>query len=140
MLREFREFAFKGNVLDLAVAVMLGQAFNLVVQTLVGGMLTPLIGLIGGNPDLSELVVEVNGATFLVGDLVNAVIYFFIVAAVLFAVVKGFRLASLRRDAAEPAAPDERACPYCLEPVPVLAQRCRHCTSILVASPMAGSR
>ena len=130
--REFRDFAFTGSVLDLAIGVVLGSAFNAVVQSVVANLLTPLIGVIGGNSDLVNTTVEIGGAELGVGDLANTAIYFLITAIVLFVVVKAVTLARLRRAPSAPPVPPTRPCRYCLEPVPVMARRCRHCTSVLV--------
>jgi large conductance mechanosensitive channel len=127
--KEFRDFAFTGSVLDLAIGVVLGAAFNALVQAVVGDVLTPLIGLIGGNDDLANTTIDVGGAELRVGDLANTAIYFLVTALVLFAVVKA--VAKVRRQPAAPSRPT-RPCRYCLEDVPTLATRCRHCTSVLV--------
>jgi large conductance mechanosensitive channel len=126
---EFREFAFTGNVVDLAIGVVLGASFNAVVQAVVSDLITPLIGLIGGNTALADTTVDVGGAQLAVGDLANTAIYFLVTALVLFAVVKA--VAKVRRQPAAPSRPT-RPCRYCLEDVPTLATRCRHCTSVLV--------
>ena len=128
--RDFRDFAFSRGILDLAIGVVLGAAFNTLVQAVVADVLTPLIGLIGGNDDLANTVVVLGGAEFAVGDLINAAIYFFVTAVVLYVVVKA--VAKVRRVPPAPTPPTTRPCPHCLEPVAVLATRCRHCTSTLV--------
>jgi large conductance mechanosensitive channel len=126
--KEFRDFAFRGNIVELAVGVALGAAFNAVVQSLVGDLLTPLVGAIGGNVDLAGATVSLAGTEIKVGSVVNTLIYFLLTAMVLFFVVKA--LAKARR--IQPAPPAElRVCPYCCEPVAVVARRCRHCTSDL---------
>ena len=128
--KEFRDFAFTGSVLDLAIGVVLGAAFNALVQAVVGDVLTPLIGLIGGNDDLANTTIDVGGAELRVGDLANTAIYFLVTALVLFVVVKA--VTKVRRVPPAPPPPPSRPCPYCLEPVAVVATRCRHCTSVLV--------
>lgn len=132
--KEFRDFAFKGSVLDLAIGVVLGAAFNAVVQAVVADVLTPLIGVIGGNDNLAAATVNVGGAELKVGDLANTAIYFLITAIVLFLVVKA--VAKVRRVPVVPA-PATHPCRFCLEPVPVAARRCRHCTSDLTDQPLA---
>jgi large conductance mechanosensitive channel len=131
MWRRFKEFAMQGNVIDLAVGVMLGTAFNTVIQAIVRDFLTPLIGLVGGSPDLSDVVLTVNGTKFAVGDLVNTVIYFALVAVVLFALVEAARV--VRRD--KSAGPQQTACPYCCTAIAPAATRCPHCTSDLAPAP-----
>lgn len=134
---EFRDFAFTGSVLDLAIGVVLGAAFNAVVQAVVADVLTPLIGLIGGNTDLAGTTIDLGGAELAVGDLVNTAIYFLITATVLFVVVKA--VAKVRRVPPAPPAPPMRACRFCLGEVPVMAVRCGHCTSVLVEANGAQS-
>ena len=131
MWTRFKEFAMQGNVIDLAVGVMLGTAFNTVIQAMVRDFLTPLIGLIGGSPDLSDVVLTVNGTRFAVGDLVNTLIYFVLVAVVLFALVEAAR--AVRRG--KPAAPVQTPCRYCCTPIAPAATRCPHCTSDVAPAP-----
>jgi large conductance mechanosensitive channel len=112
MIKEFREFILRGNVVDLAVAVVVGTAFTALVNSLVKDVITPLIAAIGGKPDFSGLTFTINGSVFRYGDFLNAVIAFLIVAAVIFFfVVKPLNLLLARRNAAEetlePAAPAE---------------------------------
>ena len=112
MLAEFKAFLMRGNVVDLAVAVVIGAAFGLVIQAFVADIITPIIAAIGGKPDFSDLTFTINGSKFLYGDFINAVISFLIIAAVVFfLVVKPMNLFLARRkqdDApAEPAAPAE---------------------------------
>jgi large conductance mechanosensitive channel len=138
--KEFREFAFTGNVLDLAIGVILGAAFNTVVQAVVTDVLTPLIGIVGGNDDLVGATAQVAGAELAVGDLINKVLYFLITAAALFVTVKTagrFRRqqASIQQDAVQqPTA----LCPECCEPVAPAARRCRWCTSAIQSWSAAG--
>ncbi len=132
--KEFKEFAFRGSVVDLAIGVVIGAAFNSVVQAVVRDLLTPLIGLVGGNDDLANTKITVAGAELAVGDLVNTVIYFLVTALVLFVIVKA--VAKVRRAAPVVEIPT-RPCRFCLEPVPVAARRCRSCTSDLTEAPLA---
>ena len=129
MWKEFKAFAFGGNVIELAVGVMIGAAFNTVVQAVVADLLTPLVGIFGGSPDLAGVVVTVGGADLALGDLANAVIYFLLIAFVLFAVVKATN--RTRRRLFGAPVPVTRSCPRCLEPVAAGARRCRHCTAAL---------
>jgi large conductance mechanosensitive channel len=126
--KEFRDFAFRGNILELAVGVALGAAFNAVVQSLVGDLLTPVVGALGGNVDLAGATVTIGGAVVNIGAVVNTLIYFLLTALVLFFVVKA--LAKARRLPPAPVT-EVRVCPFCCEQVAVAARRCGHCTSEL---------
>ncbi|MDQ2742510.1 MAG: large conductance mechanosensitive channel protein MscL [Chloroflexota bacterium] len=130
MIRGFRDFILRGNVVDLAIAVVIGAAFGAVVTAFVKDLITPLIAAVGGKPDFSKLSFVINKSHFLYGDLINAVLSFLIVAAVIyfFVVVPYTKLMSLRKT--ETAVdPVTRDCPYCLGSVPVKATRCSFCTS-----------
>ncbi len=110
MIKEFREFILRGNVVDLAVAVVIGAAFGAVVAALVADLITPLMAAIGGQPDFSELTFTINGSTFKYGHFLNAVLSFLVIAAVVFfLVVKPLNLLLARRkeEASEPVAPAE---------------------------------
>ncbi len=134
MLKGFRQFLMRGNVVDLAVAVVMGAAFGAVVSALVKDLITPLVAALFGKPDFSALTFEVNGSKFLYGDFINAVVSFLLVgAAVYFVVVLPMNAltARLRRGEAPPD-PTTKKCPECLSEVPIAARRCAHCTSALV--------
>ena len=133
MLKGFKEFVLRGNVLDLAIAVVIGGAFSAVVAAMVKDLLTPLIGAIVGKPDFSALVVTVNGSQFLMGDFLNAVISFLLVAAAIyfFVVAPMNALIARRRRGEAPADPTTKKCPECLSEVPIAARRCAFCTSAL---------
>ena len=133
MLKGFKEFILRGNVLDLAIAVVIGGAFSAVVAALVKDLLTPLIGALVGQPDFSALVVTVNGSQFLIGDFLNAVISFLLVAAAIyfFVVAPMNALIARRRRGEAPADPTTKKCPECLSEVPIAARRCAFCTSQL---------
>ena len=133
MLRGFKEFVLRGNVLDLAVAVVIGGAFGAVVTALVKDILTPLIGAIVGQPDFSALQVSVNGSTFLIGDFLNAVVSFLLIAAAvyLFVVVPMNAVIARRRRGEPPSDPTTKKCGECLSEVPIAARRCAFCTSQL---------
>lgn len=130
MLSGFRAFVFRGNVVDLAVAVVIGAAFGAVITALVKDLVTPIIAALVGKPDFSALVFTINGSRFLIGDFLNALISFVLVAAAIYfvVVVPMEKITALR---AKPEVPALRECPYCLETVPVAATRCRACTSDL---------
>ena len=133
MLRGFKEFILRGNVLDLAVAVVIGGAFGAVVTAMVKDLITPLIGAIVGQPDFSSLVVSVNGSMFLIGDFLNALVSFLLVAAAIyFFVVTPVNALKARRNRGEaPPDPTTKKCPECLSEVPIAARRCAFCTSPL---------
>ena len=133
MLRGFKEFVMRGNVLDLAVAVVIGAAFSALITALVKDLLTPLIGAVVGQPDFSAFVVTVNGSPFLIGDFLNALIAFFLMAAAVyfFVVAPVNALIARRRRGEAPADPTTKKCPECLSEVPIAARRCAFCTSQL---------
>lgn len=144
MLKGFREFILRGNVVDLAVAVMIGAAFGAVVSALVKDLLTPLIAAIVGQPDFSAIQFTVNGSKFLVGDFINALVAFLMVAvAVYFFVVTPMNVIQARRRRGEvPPDPTTKKCPECLSEVPIAARRCAFCAQPLGASaavPYTGS-
>jgi large conductance mechanosensitive channel len=146
MLKEFKEFAVRGNAMDLAVAVILGAAFGAVVTSLVNDVLMPPMGLLLGGIDFKDLFFSLSGASFATlaaakaagapviayGQFLNTVINFVIVAFAVFLLVK--QLNRLQRPAPAPAVPATRDCPYCLTSIPVAAVRCGHCTSDLRAA------
>ena len=133
MLKGFKEFVLRGNVLDLAIAVVIGAAFSAVVTALVKDLITPLIGALVGKPDFSSLVVTVNGSQFLIGDFLNAVLAFVLMAAaVYFFIVAPMNAWIARRRRGEaPPDPTTKKCPECLSEVPIAARRCAFCTSPL---------
>jgi large conductance mechanosensitive channel len=133
MLRGFRDFVLRGNVLDLAVAVVIGGAFGTVVTAMVKDLLTPLIGAVVRQPDFSAFIVTINGSAFLIGDFLNAVIAFLLIAiAVYFFVVLPMNAVVARRRRGEGSAdPTTKKCGECLSEVPVAARRCAFCTSPL---------
>ena len=133
MLRGFKEFVLRGNVLDLAVAVVIGGAFGAVVTALVKDLLTPLIGAIVGQPDFSALTLTINGSTLLIGDFLNAVVSFLLIAAAVyfFVVAPVNALVARQRRGEAPADPTTKKCDECLSEVPIAARRCAFCTSAL---------
>lgn len=129
----FKQFLLRGNVLDLAVAVVMGTAFTAVVTALVKDLLTPLVGAIIGKPDFSALAIEVNGSKLLIGDFINAVISFvMLAAAVYFFIVLPVNalVARMRRGESAPD-PTTKKCPECMSEVAIAARRCAFCTSAL---------
>ena len=133
MLKGFKEFVLRGNVLDLAIAVVIGAAFTNVINALVKDLITPLIGAVAGKPDFSAWVVTVNGSPFLIGDFINAVIAFVLMAAAVyfFVVVPMNAWIERRRRGEAPADPTTKKCPECISEVPIAARRCAFCTSVL---------
>ncbi|HEU5317898.1 MAG TPA: large conductance mechanosensitive channel protein MscL [Chloroflexota bacterium] len=130
----FKKFLLRGNVVDLAVGVVIGAAFGAVVTAFVKGIVTPLIGLLIGAPDFSSLNVEAGGQTFMVGDFVNAVISFVLVAVVVYFLVVVPMNRMLDRFKPAPTAPaPTKDCPECASKIPVAARRCPFCTSVLAA-------
>jgi large conductance mechanosensitive channel len=129
MLNGFKQFLMRGNVVDLAVAVVIGGAFGAVVAALVKDLLTPLIAAIVGQPDFSAIEFTVNGSRFLIGDFINAVVAFLLVAAAIyFFVVAPMNAIIARRRRGEPSAdPTTKKCPECLSEVPIAARRCAFC-------------
>ena len=133
-MKGFKQFILRGNVLDLAVAVVMGAAFGAVVTALVKDLVTPLIAAIVGAPDFSAIVVTVNGSKLLVGDFLNAVIAFVLMAvAVYFFIVLPVNSLTARMNRGEaPPDPTTKKCPECLSEVAIAARRCAFCTSALV--------
>lgn len=132
-MKGFKQFIMRGNVMDLAVAVVMGGAFGAVVTALVKDLITPLIAAIAGKPDFSAIQFEVNGSKFLPGDFFNALISFLLIsAAVYFLVVLPMNalLARIRRGEAPPD-PTTKECPECLSTIPIAARRCAFCTSVV---------
>jgi large conductance mechanosensitive channel len=133
MLSGFRQFLLRGNVIDLAVAVVIGAAFGAVVQALVKDLLTPLIGAVVGSPDFSALEFTVNGSRFPIGEFINAVVSFVLIAAAIyFAVVVPMNaLAARRNRGIAPPDPTTKKCQECLSEIPIAARRCAFCTSLM---------
>jgi large conductance mechanosensitive channel len=130
MLDGFKKFLLRGNVVDLAVAVVIGAAFKEIVDTLVKGLITPLIGVFGAVPDFSALSFSINSSRFLVGELINAIVAFIILAAVIYFIVivpTNRLMARLAPQAPEPQV--TRECPECLSKIPLKASRCAFCTA-----------
>ena len=127
LLQDFKKFLFRGNVVDLAVAVVIGAAFTAVVKALVTDIVTPIIAAILGQPDFENLTFTINGSVFRYGDLLNNVLTFVSIAAVVFFLVVAPINALMARRAEED--PSTKACPECTSAVPLGARRCPLCTS-----------
>lgn len=134
-MKGFKQFMLRGNVLDLAVAVVMGAAFGAVVTALVKDLITPIIAALVGKPDFSNIEFTVNGSKFLIGDFINAIVSFLLIgAAVYFFVVLPVNALMERMRKGQPAPdPTTKACPECLSTIPIGARRCAQCTSVIVA-------
>ena len=129
MLKEFKQFLLRGNVVDLAVGVVIGAAFGTVVSAIVADLLTPFIAAIAKVPDFGGLFFTLNGSKFMYGHLLNTLISFVLVAsAVFFFVVKPMNLLIARTKKEEAVTPTTKKCPECLSDIPLAAKRCMHCT------------
>ena len=140
LIKEFKEFAFKGNVIDLAVAVIIGAAFGKIITSIVDDLIMPVIGLLLGKHDMSDYFISLTGdhydtlaqakaagaATLNYGLFINALVQFLIVAMAIFLIIR--QLNRMTRKPAEVATPSTRDCPQCLSPIPREARRCRFCT------------
>jgi len=149
MLKEFKEFAVRGNALDLAVAVIIGAAFGAIVTSLVNDMIMPPVGLLAGHMDFKDLFLALNGKTYAslsaakaagapvvaYGQFLNTIINFVIVSFAVFLLVK--QMNRFRKPAAAPPAPATKECPFCLSVIPAKAVRCAHCTSDVRANVSA---
>jgi large conductance mechanosensitive channel len=136
MLKDFKKFILRGNVVDLAVAVVIGAAFTGIVNSLVKDLITPLVGAVYKQEQFAKASFTLNGSEFLYGDFINALISFIIVAAVVFFLVVQpvNKLTALsKRKNEEPTEPTSKKCPECLSEVPKEATRCAFCTSKLSA-------
>lgn len=135
MLGGFKQFILRGNVVDMAVGVVIGAAFATVVSAFTRDLLTPLIAAIIGKPDFSAIQFTVNGSAFLLGDFINAAVAFILVSvAVYFFVVTPVNLLVARmRKAPAPADPTTKKCSECLSEIPIDARRCAHCAQPQVA-------
>ena len=127
MFKEFKEFIAKGNVLDMAVGIIMGTAFTAIVNSVVEDLLMPIITGLTAGVDFSELNVNIAGAQLKFGNLINAIITFLIISLVMFSIVKAFN----RNNKEENAEAESKDCPYCKTSIPVEATRCPHCTSEL---------
>ena len=129
-MKGFKQFLLRGNVVDLAVGVVIGAAFGTVVNAMVKGLLTPLIAAVVKQPDFSAISFTIRGSKFLVGDFVNSVVSFVIIAAAVYFVVvlpMNALMARVHREE-KPVQPSTKKCPECLSEIPIEARRCAHCT------------
>lgn len=131
-MKEFKAFILRGNVIDLAVGVVMGVAFGSVVNSLVSDILTPVIGAIFKMPSFDYLAFTINDSPVQIGHLINTIIYFLLTAAaVFFGIVKPMNMLIARSRKEPPADPTTKKCSECLSEVPIAARRCAHCTSQL---------
>lgn len=129
MLSGFKQFILRGNVVDMAVGVVIGAAFGGVVAALTKDLLTPLIALLVGKPDFSAIALTIHGTVFPIGDFINALVSFLLVAAaVYFFVVKPVSVLMARFNPPPTPVPTTKPCPQCLSEIPIAAKRCAHCT------------
>jgi large conductance mechanosensitive channel len=147
MFKEFKEFAVKGNVVDMAVGIIVGAAFGTIVKSLVDDIIMPPVGLLLGNVDFSDLFITLKqgattgpfatlaaakgagAVTWSYGAFLNTIVSFLIVALAVFFLVKGINRLKRQEAAPPPAAPATKECPYCLSAIPIKATRCAYCTS-----------
>lgn len=129
-LEEFKAFALKGNVMDLAVGVIIGGAFQAIVTSLVGDIITPIIGIFAST-DFSNLIATVNGSEIKYGAFITAIINFIIMAFIIFCIVKALNKLAERKKKEEANEPTEKTCPFCQSTISIKATRCPHCTSAL---------
>jgi large conductance mechanosensitive channel len=123
----FRNFILRGNAVDLAVGVVFGAAFNTMIQAIVKDLLTPLIGAVTRSSDFSGLSFTINNSRFMYGDLINAVVSFILISAVIYFFVITPMNAIMSRTAKKGQKPDFKKCPECLSDIPFKAKRCSHC-------------
>ena len=131
MLKEFKAFVMRGNVLDLAVAVIIGGAFGKIISSLVNDILMPLIGLVLGGVDFAGLSFTVGEAVVTWGNFVQSIVDFLIVAWVIFMIIKAANATKKKEAPAPPAEPTTKDCPYCFTTIAIKATRCPNCTSEL---------
>ncbi len=145
MLKEFKEFALRGNVLDMAVGIVIGVAFGSIITSLVNDVLMPPLGLLLGGMDFSNLFIDLGGGSFAslaeaqqagaatinYGLFINAVLNFLIVALAMFLLVRSFSGLLKQKEEKVEEAPTTKECPYCISEIPIAATRCPHCTSQL---------
>lgn len=132
MLKGFRDFLLRGNVIDLAVAVIIGGAFGAIVNALVKDLITPFIAALGGKPNFSGIYFTINNSRFMIGDFFNALVSFLIIATVIYffiVVPMNKVMTSIKRG--EKVDPTEKTCPECLSLIPIKAKRCKYCTAVI---------
>jgi large conductance mechanosensitive channel len=137
-VRDFREFLLRGNLVDMAVGIVIGLAFAAVITAFVADIITPIIAAIGGQPNFSDLTFTINKSHFLYGSFFNAVLSFVLIAAAVFyLVVKPVNALMARRKTEPPVDATTRSCPECLSDIPVAARRCAFGTAVVGAGTAA---
>lgn len=131
MLKEFKDFAMRGNVLDLAVGVIIGGAFGKIVASLVNDILMPVVGLALGGINFSELAITIGEASIKWGAFIQSIIDFIIIALVIFLIIKAANVTKKKEEPVPTPEPTTKECPRCFSTIPVKATRCPHCTSEL---------
>ena len=131
IVKEFKEFISRGNVMDMAVGVIIGGAFTAIVNSLVSDIFNPLLGIITGGLKFEELYFGFGEAKFMYGSFISAVINFLLVALVLFLLIKAMNKLHFKKKEETPAAPTVKICPFCKTEIAISATRCPHCTSQL---------
>jgi large conductance mechanosensitive channel len=141
-MRGFQKFLLRGNVVDLAVAVVIGAAFGAVVTALVKDIITPIIGIAGGLPDFSAWVLTIGASRFFIGDFINTLLAFVVIAAVIYFLVVApvNKLMERMKPETPPSATATRECPECLSKIPVKARRCAFCTTEISASVLPNGK
>ena len=148
MLKEFREFAMRGNVVDMAVGIIIGAAFGKIVTSLVADVIMPPIGLLLGNVDFTDLYINLSGTTYAsleaareagaatinIGIFVNTVLDFVIIAFAIFLLIRTINRLKRKEEAGEAPSPTTKSCPYCVSTIPIKAVRCPQCTSEIAAA------
>lgn len=132
-IQEFQKFISRGNVMDMAVGMIVGSAFTAIINSLVNDVISPFLGIFGGM-NFDQFALKLGGAEIAYGKFLTAVINFLIMAFVVFCMVKvlnSFRDKLIKKEEPKPAAPTTKTCPYCLSEIPLEATRCAHCTSLL---------
>jgi large conductance mechanosensitive channel len=132
MLKGFKNFILKGNVVDMAVGVVIGVAFGSVVTAMVKDLITPLIGVFGGTPDFSAFYFTIHGSKFMIGEFINSLISFLTISAVIYlAVVVPMNKIAKKMEEGKSVDPTEKTCPECLSLIPIKAKRCKYCTAVV---------
>jgi large conductance mechanosensitive channel len=132
MIKGFRDFLLRGNVVDLAVAVVIGAAFSQIVTALSEDIITPFIGILGGTPDFSTYKYTIRGSELLIGAFINALVAFLITASIIyFLIVLPMNKLTAKLKRGEKVDPTDQTCPECLSLIPLKAKRCKFCTSLI---------
>lgn len=128
MIKEFKDFIARGNVLDMAIGVVVGAAFKAIIDSLVADIITPVLNVFLQGVNFSEWTVGLGPINFAIGNFINAVVSFLIIAWLMFMIVKA---ANIAKKEEAPSAPTTKVCPYCKSEIDIDATRCPHCTSEL---------